>query len=105
MARYKASYKGIGDMLCSKKMRLEMYNRAVRVKAVAEAIAPRGHEEDSPTYAKSFKASSGIREEPTRRAYGRVTNTDPKAMHLEFGTKHTPKFRTLGKAAQLGAGD
>lgn len=100
MARYKANYKGIGRMLSSRGMQREMYNRANKVKLVAEATAPK----DTGKYAESFEVESGIREGKTRRAYGRVTNDDPKAIDLEYGTKDTPKFRTLGKALEA-AGD
>lgn len=96
MARYRANYRGIGEMLSSRAMQLDMHSRANKVKAVAEATAPK----NSGEYAASFEVSSGVRDEPTRRAYGRVENTDPKAIHLEFGTSGTPKFRTLGKASE-----
>ncbi len=105
--RYRASYKGIGEMLRSPEMQAHMRGRAEKVKAAAAAAAPRR----TGTYASSFEVSSGVRESGrTRRAYGRVTNTDPKARWLEYGTGpgenglRTPRFRTLGKALDA-AGD
>ncbi len=105
--KYRANYKGIGEMLCSQVMPANMHGRAGRVAVRAEATAPRR----TGDYASSFQVSSGVRAGGrTRRAYGRVTNTDPKARLLEYGTgpdengRKTPRFRTLGSALDA-AGD
>lgn len=104
MAKYKASYKGIGDLLSAKFMQAEMYNRANKVKAVAEAIAPVGDGPDAGEYKASFEVSSGVRTEPTRRAYGRVENTSDHAFYVEYGTKDTPRHRVLGRALEAAGG-
>jgi hypothetical protein len=98
-ARYKASYAGIGEMLCAPGMVADMRRRAEAVQAVAENSAPvartgahRGR------YKAAFRVSSGIREGRTRRAYGRVSNDAPEALIVEYGNRNTPRHRTLGRA-------
>jgi len=96
---FNADYKGIGEMLCSPEMQAEMLRRAEKVKAAAEAMAPFDpRSKDGTHYKDSFEVSSGVREGKTRRAFGRVTNTDPAAWYVEWGTSDTPRFRVLGKA-------
>lgn len=102
MARYRASYTGIGEMLRSRMMQREMYNRANKVMAVAEAIAPVGDGPDAGEYKSSFEVESGVRQ--GERAYGRVTNTSEHALWVELGTSDTPRHRVLGKALEA-AGD
>lgn len=107
MTSFDASYEGIGEMLCMTSLQKEMRRRAERVKAAAEAIAPR---DDDPTdnvaYADSFEVSSGVKtsENGTLRAYGRVTNTSDHASAVEWGFRNVPRHRVLGKA-MLAAGD
>lgn len=102
MGEFKGSYKGIGEMLRSDFMVEVMRVQAERVKAVAEAIAPVGSEADGDKhpglYKSSFRVESGVREGKKPRAVGRVVNDAPYAFHVEFGSKDTPKHRTLGKA-------
>lgn len=88
------NYRGVGEMLCSPWMVAEMHRRAERVAERARVTAPHS----SGQFAASFEVSSGIRQARTRRAYGRVTNTDPAARYIEFGTEDTPAHRTLGRA-------
>jgi hypothetical protein len=84
-------------------MAAEMYERALRVLARAEATAP--FDADDPDlvhYRDHFSATAGLR---TDRAYGRVSNDDmPTALFVEFGTKNNPRHRTLGNALDA-AGD
>lgn len=94
---FSASYKGIGEMLTAEWMQAAMLARAEAGKAYAEGIAPRR----TGKYAGSFEASAGVRDGARRRAYGRLANTDSKALHLEFGTEDTPAHRTLGKALDI----
>lgn len=78
-------------------MAAEMYERALRVKARAEATAPFDpNDPDLVHYRDNFDATAGLRED---RAYGRVSNSDmPTALFVEFGTKNNPRHRTLGNA-------
>lgn len=94
MGVYRSSYRGIGEMLCAPFMIAEMERRANAGKSYAESIAP----EKTGEYKASFEVESGIRQGKTRRAFGRLKNTDPKAFYLEVGTEDTPKFRVLGKS-------
>lgn len=99
MGEFKASYRGIGQLLRAPFIEAEMRRRAEKVKAVAEATAP-----DAPPYGVGYKASfvieSGVRKRRTTRAYARVINTSPHAIYVEFGGNGTPKHRTLGRALE-----
>lgn len=81
-------------------MKAEMVRRAEKVKAAAEADAP----VYTGRYKDSFKIESGIRDEPTRRAYARVENDSPEAVYVEFGTKNNEAHHTLQRALEA-AGD
>jgi hypothetical protein len=102
MSAYHHNYRAFGKLvLQSPAMVAEMRKRAERIKERAEATAP-----DAPPYGEGYKyrfsVSSGIRKGKTTRAYGRVTNDDPAARFIEFGTEDTPRHRTLGKAMDAG---
>jgi hypothetical protein len=97
MGGFKASYRGIGELLRSPMMQAEMVRRAEKVKARAEATAPVG-DKDGGEYAASFKIESGVKHGKTSRAYARIANTSDHAAAVEFGWKNTPRYRTLGKA-------
>lgn len=114
-ARYTHDYGAFDRVVLSASwMVANMRERAERVKDAAEAMAP-----DAPPigegYKYKFEASAGVRTSPTRRAYGRVTNTDEAARFIEFGTSEgmdrlgrhhgaTPRHRTLGKALDAAGG-
>lgn len=99
MSEFRPSYSGIGELLTADFMQAEMLRRAEKVKEAAEAIAP-----DAPPYGAGYKyefeVEGGVKESKkgTRRAVGRVTNKSEHAIWVEFGGRHTPKHRTLGKA-------
>jgi hypothetical protein len=112
--KYKASYTGIGEMLCAPWMEADMKRRAENVKTYAEATAPVGRDrrptkngKPKPIYKDSFKVSSGIKtsKKGTKRAYGRVTNDSPQAIMVEYGNENTPRHATLRKALEAVAGD
>lgn len=94
---FKASYKGIGQMLNSDFIQDAMVDRAEQVKAYAISISPQG---DTGRYRESFKiyrnrvlASGGI------RAIARLYNEAPYAAAVEYGTRRKPRGeRILGKA-------
>lgn len=93
-------YEAFGEaVLCSPEMVAEMHRRAERVKDAAEATAPVYEQGPHPgRYKESFEVTSGVKEGKTRRAYGRVTNTAPEAIYVEYGNTNTPRHRTLGHA-------
>lgn len=104
-ARFKPSYRGIGQMLCADFMIAHMLVRAERVLAAAVADAPVDADQDDEhrgRYKASFKVTSGIRPGSRggrkRRAFGRVTNDAPESIDVELGTRTTPRHRTLGRA-------
>lgn len=103
MATVKLSYDGIGEMLSSPAMQREMKRRADKIKDAAEAASPVGGAGDPHPgrYKASFSSSSGIRPKGagrTRRAVGQVVNDSPEVYYVEYGTKTTPRHRTLGTA-------
>lgn len=113
-ARYSHDYAAFDRLvLCAPWMVENMRVRAERVKAFAEAHAPYDVDDtDGTHYRDSFEIEAGIREGKTRRAYGRVSNTDmPTALFVEFGFKGgidkngneyaaQERHRTLGAALE-----
>jgi hypothetical protein len=98
------NYKGIGEMLRSKSMLDAMVFRAEKIKTVAEAIAPFDPgSKDGTHYRDAFRVETsthgGIHKD---RAEAKVVNDDAAAFYIEYGTEDTPRFRTLGKAADAG---
>lgn len=91
MAPFKPSYKGIGEMLVMPGMVTDMGARAARAEAKAVAEAPK----DTGEYASRFGSEAGIRTEHSKRAFGRVFNTDDAALQIEEGTSKTPAHHTL----------
>lgn len=100
-ARYRASYRGIGEMLRSPRMESEMRRRAERVRVQAAATARR----DTGQYAASFRVLSGRRGGFKRdRAFGRVINADEAAPYEEFGTSWQDAQHTLRNALRAAGG-
>lgn len=94
--KYQASYVGIGDMLCSEFMQVAMKTRIDRAKDLAVAIAPVYEAGPHPgRYKAAFSTSSGVRAGKSRRAYGRLTNSSPEALAVEFGTENNPARHIL----------
>ena len=105
---YTPDHRGLGELLVSPGMQEAMHALASKVGAAARAKAP----DAAPYgvgYIDGFEVDSGVREGKTPRAFGRVKNTSPHAVFIEYGSaekidrlgrKHgaTPKFRVLGKA-------
>lgn len=94
-AKFRASYKGIGEILRSPQMQREMKTRAERVQAKAEALAP----VETGDYAGSFRVEVELRAGKTRRAVAKVINDSPHATYVEWGTSRTPRYRVMGRAA------
>lgn len=100
---YEHNYQAFGDqVLRAGFMQAVMRARAVAVQATAQATAPI----DTGEYVESFEVDSGVRSTgSTRRAYGRVTNTAPHALAVEYGYGPVPRYRTLGKSLHVVGGD
>jgi outer membrane receptor for Fe3+-dicitrate len=85
---FKASYKGIGQMLTSSEMQAAMRQLAEKVKARAEANAPVGNPSEDPhagRYKSSFYTTTGVQHRKTSRAYAEIGNTAPEALFVEYG--------------------
>lgn len=94
-ARFRGSYKGIGQILTSKQMQDEMESRANRLEGVCQASAPH----DTGAYSQSFRVETGIRTGSKPRAESKVINDDEAAVYVEYGTSRTPRYRVMGRAA------
>ena len=119
--RFKASRKGIGELLRASFIRDNMKERAEAVRDLAVSISPVGDPATSDfyerkpeerassgpgEYARSFVVSSGTAvRSGAPRAYGRVTNTAPYASAVEYGYGNTPRYRILGRALAAAGGD
>lgn len=110
-ASFRASYDGIGELLGSEMVGAAMLAHAEKVKARAEATAPYyENDPDGQHYRDRFTArvehkSTGRSHTP--RAVGVVSNDDPAAVYVEFGTHReradgtiarTPAHHTMRKA-------
>lgn len=94
-AKFRASYKGIGQMLNAPWMEAAMRERAEKVKARAAATAP----VQTGRYKASLTVESGTRGgDNNDRAYGRVVADVPYAFMIEFGTSKQPANHTLARA-------
>lgn len=95
-SKFTADYQGIGEMLRAPFMQDAMHERILKAKDLAEALAP--VDAKSPhagRYKASFFVTSGVREGKSSRAFGRLTNTAPEALAVEFGTENNPAHHTL----------
>lgn len=104
-ASFRASYKGIGELLTAEFVRAEMARRAEKVKARAEATAP-DYTPFGEGYKFEFEVVVGTKtsKRGTRRAVATVRNKSNHALWVEMGGKNTPKHRTLGRALSEAGG-
>ena len=102
MAKFTASYSGIGQMLRSEQMQAEMRARAERVKTRAEQLAPYDESStDGSHYRDSFRVESSSRGGVHHdRAAARVINDDEAAFFIEYGNVNIVKHRVLGRALE-----
>lgn len=92
-------YEGVGKLLCGPEMQALMRERAELGAQRAQSTAPVDAASPHPgRYRESFVVESGVREGKTRRAFGRVVNTSPEAILVEYGSRNNPRHRTLGRA-------
>ncbi|MGW7087508.1 HK97 gp10 family phage protein [Streptomyces sp. NPDC054871] len=104
-ARFKMSNKGVGQLLRSEMIRVEMVRRAELIKSVAESIAPVGGAADPHPghYKSSFHVTSTLRGGQRRdRATATVSNSAYYARFVEYGTEKVPAHHVLLRAAQAG---
>jgi hypothetical protein len=94
-------------MLVATYMQAAMHAKAGEIADNARAISPVGPMTDSERqhYIESFTVSSGVRDTPTRRAYGEVSNDSEHAAAVEYGNGRTsPKtidaHHVLGRAIE-----
>jgi len=104
-SHYEHKYRAFGnEVLRAPWMRAQMEARAYTVMLTARRLSPI----ETGEYIESFEVTAGIRptgKRRTRRAYGRVTNTAPHAMAVEFGFGQTKRYRVLGRALNVIPGD
>lgn len=95
--RFSADYGGIGEMIRAPLMEAEMRRRATLIKERARSIAPM----DTGQFKDRFHVDSGRRGGlKNDRAWASVTNSDPAAVSIEFGTSKTAAHHTLTTAIQ-----
>lgn len=95
---FKASYKGIGEMLCSPDMQAAMGEFGGKVKARAEANAKAGDPTEDPhagRYRGAFYLTTGVQHRKTSRAYAEVGNTAPESVSQEYGDSENDGHHTL----------
>lgn len=105
MSTFKASRRGIGQLLTSQMMKDEMARRGAKVLARARATAP-DYVPLGVGYIDDFELVVDIKtsKRGTRRARARVRNKSDHALWVEMGGQNTPKHRTLGRALSEAGG-
>lgn len=105
-ARFKASRRGIGQLLRSDMMEREMLRRANLIRDIAEGLAPVGTPPGDPhpgLYKGAVVVASRKRGGRRRdRAAATVTNIAWYARHVEYGTERVPARHVMLRAAQAG---
>lgn len=101
------SYAGLGELLVSPEMQAAMRQKAQQAADYAEALSPVGPVGDPHRglYKSSWEVDSGVRSAPSRRAYGRVTNTTDYAASVEFGNGRMDGQYVLTRAIDAMKGD
>ena len=89
MGRFEPNRRGLGELLASPQMQAAMREKAEKIRAAAEATSPVGPATDGEHYRDSWSVDSGVRDEPTRRAYARISNSSDHAAAVEFGNGRT----------------
>lgn len=91
MGRFEPNRSGLGELLASAGMQSAMHEKAGHIADAARAVSPVGPLTDSEKqhYVESWTVSSGVRDLPTRRAYGRAENDSPYAAAIEFSNGRT----------------
>lgn len=93
MGRFNPSYTGLGELLVSPEMQAAMREKAEKIKTAAEAMSPIGPltDDERTRYRDAWEVDSGVREEPSRRAYATVSNPTPYSAAIEWGNGRTSR--------------
>lgn len=91
MGSFQPNPRGLGELLASERMQAGMRALAEKGAEAARATSPIGPmtDEEKEHYVESWSVSSGVRDLPTRRAYGRISNSSDHAAAVEFGNGRT----------------
>ena len=91
MGSFQPNYRGLGELLASPEMQAALREKAGKIADAARAVSPIGPltKEEKEHYVEAWTVSSGVRDEPTRRAYGQVSNDSPYAAAIEFANGRT----------------
>jgi hypothetical protein len=105
-ARYRQSYTGVGEMLRSDMVFVDMVRRAHAIKDQAERTAPVYDQGQHPgRYRDSFDIDAERRGgSKNDRGRATVSNDAPEALAVEFGNANTPRHATLRRAARRAGG-
>lgn len=100
MSRFNASYQGIGELLRSEGIEVEMVRRAEKIKERFVETAP---VDESGPHPGRLRDSARVESERrggvhNDRAVARVVVEAPEAFYAEFGNKNVTRHRTLGRA-------
>lgn len=87
MADFNPSSVGLGELLASAGMQDGMRQLAGKARDRAEQTSPVGPDSDPHRgeYRSGWRVESGVRNEPTRRAYAEIVNDAEYAASVEFG--------------------
>ncbi|MFE9382384.1 HK97 gp10 family phage protein [Streptomyces sp. NPDC007025] len=105
-AKFKMSRKGVGELLRSRMVEVEMLRRADVIKDAAAGISPVGTAAWDPhpgLYKASWHSTSTRRGGRRKdRAVATVWNSAPYARWVEYGTERVHAHHVLLRAAQAG---
>jgi hypothetical protein len=100
-SKFDGSFTGIGQLLKSDMIRRAMSDRADRVRAEAERIAPVSERDKHPgRYKRSFGTRVGLNARRTR-VEAVVYNDAPEALHVEKGTRNNNPYHVLTRALDV----
>lgn len=94
--RFKADFKGIGQLMRSPEVRARLAARAQPIVGTARAIARSAGDAD---LADSYRAEQGTR--PRGRPYARIITDHSAGEAREYGDEGVDRLRILGRAANV----
>ncbi|MCQ6554795.1 hypothetical protein NPS70_16540 [Streptomyces sp. C10-9-1] len=111
-SKYTGSYRGIGSMLRRPWLMKPCRDAAVRMKGIAESIAPVGNPAED-RHPGLYKASLDVlpiykdvrfRGRPHNRPGARLINTAPHAWRVEYGDGRVPRYAVLQRTIDAAKG-
>lgn len=100
-SKFDASFTGIGQLLRSDMIRKAMEDRANKVRAEAERLAPVSEHDRHPgRYRRSFHTRVGLNARRSR-VEAVVWNDAPEALHVEKGTRNNNPYHVLTRALDV----